>query len=719
MKKEKNFDFLRRFAEIHHSGMRDEALFPAADETEITPQWQLVFPDDFTGVYRTAALDFQQYLLISMGLSLTISLCQPENCSGKIVFRIDPTISCRHEVTIASDHVLVKAVSPKVVFRAAIYLEDLMNFRKAPFLKRKKIARNAKYRMRSVHSGAGIDDYPDWQLNAIAHAGFDTIEFFFKDFDLSSGGPRRINDIIARASDYGLSVMFYNLKSSFKHPDDADADAYFDSVYGELFRRYPGAVGLTLCGESQEFPSKDSRSSGKRFSESVVDGIPDNRPSVGFFPCRDYPAYIAKIRDAVHRVKPEAEIIVNTYNWGYLKPEMRREFLDHFPKNVTLQTTYDIFKEFQRDGLQFSVMDYSIFAAEPGQYFETEIRMAHERNIPVRVTSNLAGATWDLGVAPYVPAPYRWMRRMEVLDEARDKYGVDSHYENHHYGWFPNVVTELSKWNNALPQEFSPQEVLELTTSRDFGAAAAPEIMKVWRLWSDAMGHCPTSNEDQYGPWRVGPAYPFVFHPYITRTMRSREFLFPTSPYAERGGIICETFYQPFENRNQSPGILRYRSDMPELEKMLTLWEQGLAILDAAMRLVPQEKTDAAERFRSLGVFFRNSIVTVIHCKQWYMENVKLLNAGDKEEIDDCLTVLEKIAHDEIDNARNTIPAVENDSRLGWEGSMEYACDRWHLEWKIRQVESTLRYMEDYRVMNALFCDGRPAEKSEFCDRRP
>ena len=81
MRKEKNFDFLRRFAEIHHTGMREKGLLPHYGETEITAQWQLVFPDEFSGVYRTAALDFQEYLLISMGLSLTISFEMPENFS--------------------------------------------------------------------------------------------------------------------------------------------------------------------------------------------------------------------------------------------------------------------------------------------------------------------------------------------------------------------------------------------------------------------------------------------------------------------------------------------------------------------------------------------------------------------------------------------------------------------------------------------------------------
>ena len=697
---EKNYDFLRRFAEIHTAHLRDGALKACDDEVVLNGDWIIVAPEEFKGVYRTAVLDFQLYMLTSMEESLRIAF--EETHSPAIRLAVDSTLSCEQHIIIKDKRIDVVGRSAKDVFRAVVYLEDLMSLRQAPFLKIKSMSRNAKYRMRSVHSGAGIDDYPDWQLNAIAHAGFDTIELFFKDFELASGGPRRINNLIERASDYGLGVMFYNLKSSFKHPDDADADAFFDSIYGELFRRYPNAVGLTLCGESQEFPSKDPRSSGKRWSENNVDGIPENRPSVGFFPCSDYPAYISKIRDVVHRVKPEAEIIVNTYNWGYLPPEERREFLEHFPRGVTLQVTYDIFKEFQLDGLQFSVMDYSIFADEPGQYFLTEAEMAHGLKIPIRVTSNLAGATWDLGCVHYIPAPYRWIKRMKRLDEALEKWGVASHYENHHYGWFPNPIADLSKWNAMSPEEFAPEKLLEQITARDYGFDAAPSIMKVWRLWSDAMGHAPTSNEDQYGPWRVGPAYPFIFHPYITRTMRSRELRFPTSPYAERGYQIVETFYQPFENLNQSPGILRFHTDLKELDKMLKLWQEGVDIVSSVLDNVPANKRDNAHRLHSLGVFMLNSIKTVIHCKQWYLLNIELLHSQSKQEIIACLDKLMAIAEAEVDNAKDTIPAVENDSRLGWEGSMEYVCDRWHLEWKVRQMQSTMQFIRDYREMTKL-----------------
>jgi hypothetical protein len=32
-----------------------------------------------------------------------------------------------------------------------------------------------------------------------------------------------------------------------------------------------------------------------------------------------------------------------------------------------------------------------------------------------------------------------------------------------------------------------------------------------------------------------------------------------------------------------------------------------------------------------------------------------------------------------------------------WEPSMEYVCDRWHLNWKQRQLDGALREIEAYR----------------------
>ena len=61
----------------------------------------------------------------------------------------------------------------------------------------------------------------------------------------------------------------------------------------------------------------------------------------------------------------------------------------------------------------------------------------------------------------------------------------------------------------------------------------------------------------------------------------------------------------------------------------------------------------------------------------------------------ELLTLARRVAAEECDNARRAIPAVEYDSRLGWEASMEYMCDREHLEWKIDCTNKAVDELEE------------------------
>ena len=700
---ERNYDFKKRMREIHRPERRDFQAVPAANEVEITGDWQLALNPGFALGGKKALFDFQQYLQISMKLSLRIAGAADPICP-RIVLRQQALASARGSfmLDVKADEIILSTVDLQGLWSGIVYLEDTMNLREAPFLPLGSQEHKPLIKVRRTHSGCGNDDFPDWQLCAIAHAGFNTIDVFVKDFDKTTRGYCDINDLIERAAEYGLDTFIYNYMTTYKHPEDPDAEQFFDSVYGELFRRYPAAVGIGLCGESLEFPSKDPATTGKRWRDSVVDGIPDTRPSPGWWPCEDYPAYIDGIRRAIRKVKPDAEIILNTYNWGYVPAEQRRKFLAALPKDIIIQVTYEIFKEHRIEGLSCPIMDYTILATEPGEYFTSECTMAHELGLELCSTTNTIGSTWDFGAAPYVPTPYRWIKRFKHLNQALENWGLTRHYETHHYGWWPNMVIDLRKANSLAPREEDLEAYLEKVAIRDYGKTAAPQILSAWRYWSEAMDFYVASNEDQYGPWRVGSAYPLIFQPNITRTMSSKEIQFPTAPQANNGHRIVKTLYQPYENVNQSPGPLRYPKEIKQLEKMLKLWEQGLQIVRSALALMPERKRLEGERQAALGEFILHSIRTTIHVKQWWLLNTRLLASGQKEEMLDILEQLRKLAADEIQNARETIPAVELDSRLGWEPSMEYVCDKWHLEWKIRQVNSALREIADYQKMLEL-----------------
>ena len=49
-----------------------------------------------------------------------------------------------------------------------------------------------------------------------------------------------------------------------------------------------------------------------------------------------------------------------------------------------------------------------------------------------------------------------------------------------------------------------------------------------------------------------------------------------------------------------------------------------------------------------------------------------------------------EIIKDEIENAKATIPLVEENSRLGYNSEYGYSCDKEHLLWKIEMAERTI-----------------------------
>lgn len=713
---EENYDFLKRMRVIHKPNRRDISLTRASDEVEIDNSWKIVIDFNAPDLVRHAASDFQDYLLVSMNVSVPV-------CPQKKIIRTAKTILLTHLKDYSDQNIerpvkrggfaldvspdlgiLILGAEERGVFYGSIHLEYVMNLREAPLLKQERYVREPLLRMRSVHSGSGIDDYPDWQLNAIVHAGFTAIDLFTKGPNTTTKGYCNINDVIERASHYGLDVVMYSYLSSYKHPDDPDAEEFFDSVYGNIFRCHPGFAAIHLVGESMEFPSKDQHTTGKRWDACVVDGIQDPRPSPGWYPCCDFPAYLKCIADAVHKVKPEAEVIINTYNWDWVPTEERKKFLAKLPKGITLQVTYDILYEQKerRNGLSCPLMDYSISADQPGDYFTSEVKAANEVGIQnIRVTSNLAGTTWDFGTAPYVPVPFRWMTRMNVLKEYLLKYHVNSFYDSHHYGWWPNPCNDMAKELFSSHGETDMESLLKKVAVRDYGQTAGPGILKVWRIWSDSMDHYVGTNEDQYGPWRTGPAYPFLFQPNMSRTMTEKKLVFPTAPYAHFGADIIKT-YMPYENENQSPAPLRYPVEIRELTKMLSMWEEGLTLLEKVRLEIPIQKSLNGDLLYALGKFIRNSIKTTLNMKNWWILNMKLQIPAERESMLNLLNHLESLAYEEIANAEDTIEVVRIDSRIGWEPSMEYVCDEWHLNWKIRQMKSMLTEVASYRKMIKL-----------------
>jgi len=692
---ERNYEFRKRLLEVHKTDIRDYDILPQENEIEVNEEWEIVVYKESDRVILTAAKDLQDYFFTSMGLSLRLVRTddirgEAEKGFKKIVYitkgsvpelgeALDTPRSYR--LIADEDRIILCGHDERGAAQASYYLEDLMNMKRAPIVKKRDEIRKPLFSPRMIHSGYGLDNFPDSHLNAIAHAGMDAILVFVKGVDTTPHGYQDFNELIYRAAAYGIDVYAYSYLKSLKHPEDKDAEEYYEKTYGRVFEKCPGFKGIVMVGESVEFPSKDPNTTGRLRLDKPEDGLPSGKPSPGWWPCIDYPQWLNLIKKIIRRHKEDADIVFWTYNWGYVDKEHRVELIRNLPTDITLLVTFEMFEQIQTDNVTSTCVDYTLFFEGPGKYFISEAEAAHERGIKLYTMCNTGGLTWDIGVIPYEPAPYQWMRRYEGLHIAREKWGLSGLMESHHFGWWPSFISELAKWSYWSPSP-SGEEVLRMIAERDFGKEHIETVIEAWKAWSEGIRNYISTNEDQYGPFRIGPSYPLVL---------SGNVEIPTVPYAMFGGnTICNPVYQPRINGRSSLPQFRLPVELGRLNKMRECFRKGTELLEGIYDSLSDKRKQNAFYMINLGKFIVNCVTTAINVKQWYTLKTKLLTETDESKIIEYVDKLIEIGEDEIKNAEATIPLVQADSRLGWEPSMEYMTDEYHLRWKIKQVKQTI-----------------------------
>jgi hypothetical protein len=679
---ERNFQFRQRLNIVHRPDRRDPQVQPGSDEVAVSDGWRIAIGPGASEYVRGVAQDLQDYLFTSMGVSvLLVRDAADEGPTIRLTSRGErPDLGAgletarSYRLQVAPGSIVICGRDERGIGQGCYYLEDLMNLREAPFVAARDEVRAPVFSPRMVHSGWGIDQFPDPHLNAIAHAGMDAILVFVKGPDRTTTGYLDINNLIDRAALFGIDVYLYSYLTSEMHPADPGAAEYYESTYGELMRSCPGARGIVFVGESCEFPSKDPRTTGKLRLDPTLDRTKDKRPSPGWWPCTDYPEWLDLLKGILRRYNPDLDIVFWTYNWGWAPEEDRLALIRSLPTDISLQATFEMFENIEKNGIVTRCVDYTASFEGPGVYFRTEAQAAHERGIPLYTMSNTAGLSWDIGVIPYEPIPFQWARRYDALLRAHREWGLVGLMESHHYGWWPSVVSELAKWAYWEPAT-DIEQMAGRIACREFGSEGGPLAVEAWRDWSEAFRDYVPTNEDQYGPFRVGPSYPLLF------VEEPEEF--PSAPYAHFGNRILKTRYQPHRPEDVD-------AEIELLERMAGRWEEGLGKLEQAVALAPEAKRPEALRMVGLGRFIRCCVRTTVNTKRWWKLKTALLAAtrsGDAEGIAQEMT---RLGEAEVANAQSAIPLVEEDSRLGWEPSMEYMTDRAHLEWKIAQLRRVL-----------------------------
>ena len=675
---EQHYDFRKRIDAVHTPGLRDPAAMKAADEISLADGVTLTLPAERYDILQNVVRDFKDYLKVSMGVVESEKEKGERRMCGEIQVSIEKGVGERtSRIEVGDGGVKIVAGDSRAAAQAFFHLEDLMNLRRGPFLKKGVETRRQRYSPRMSHSGYSLDRFPDAYLAQMAHYGIDAALVFVRDIDRGKAkGKTGIADIIRRAKAWGIDTYLYSYIAAYAHPDDPKAKEVFERTYGRVAAAYPEAKGIVFVGESCQFPSKDPRVWGH---EEGLDGVKrpagETRPAAGWFPCKDYPDWLKAVKAAIDAKSPGMEIVFWTYNWGKQPKVPRLELIDALPKDVTLMATFEMFENYQkRNGFHARTEDYSLSFEGPGQYFVSEAEEAKKVGLKLYSMANTGGSTWDFGMTPYEPFPFQWKRRWDAVNASQAKWGLSGLMENHHYGWTPSFISELAK-EAYTEGGLAFDEHLRKIAARDFGAANADAAVAVWREWSDAIRDQTTGAINQYTFLRIGPAYPFAFG---GAPLDDRDFPYPENA-AEVSGMFVMNYpvwdgpgdLQGFTDRDDELGL-----EIELLDSAATAYLRGAERFRAMAEGLRGFQRERAVRMADLGEYMGRTLVTGKHVK----EGCRVMRAGgDKAK-------LREIAVREYANTLAARELLVRDSGLGWEPTMDYQGSFEQIDWKLRQM---------------------------------
>ena len=671
MKTESNYDFLKRLVQVHKTGIVDSSLSPEKDELRLQNAVSVFLPKDADEMLLTSAKDMVDYFFTTMELEAFITRDENRAQNGNSVIlrsRSEEDFGKRGYRITVDKNVTVEGKDSRGIAQGLYYIEDLMNLRRAPFLKKGVFTGSLMFEPRCVMSGYGIGEYPDGYLSLLAHHGFTGLMLWIKGVNESQKGFQNFMDLAQRSSKYGFDIYVESYTAHEVYPEGEEAQKFYDDLYGKLFKECPFIKGLIIVGEAVKFPSRD----------------PDLRPgeNPGWYPCCDWPLLLKMIRTAVDKVKPGVEIILSSYNWGYRPKELRQKLIATLPKDVILNCGWEMFEKYDLDGVEEMCCDYSLRVVKPGYYFLTEAEQATKSGIRLDTIANTGGKTWDFGAIPYTPAPYRWAERFEELRKAHDNNNLISLMDSIHYGVYPSMISEIAKWAFREPR-VDLEEYIPKIISLYFGKGDLDIKVQAMRHWSEALANMVPTDEDQYGALRIGPSHPLY---------AGRKPYDPPSPPQDKfamhrltRGFYCNVYHYI---GNGVPGDERIHKEIASYEYVNDRLMMGIELLEKC-----KDQSDELKRLINMGRFMHKTIVTVLNTKRFFLLDQERKNTTDAKVRSEIVLKMIELLKSERDNAESTIPLVEFDSVLGFEPSMEYTGDKKRILWKLNQVNNEIEML--------------------------
>ena len=355
--------------------------------------------------------------------------------------------------------------------------------------------------------------------------------------------------------------------------------------------------------------------------------------------CKDkpYEYFIKKVNESIVRgVKGgSSDAEVWFYDVGWEVEGTDRKVIGMLPKEGSLLLWSEKYLPFKQDGKDHKVTEYSISHPGPAKRALDMWEMAKKASLGC-VAKLQVSCSWEISAVPYLPA-------MDLVAEHAYNLAqspVDSVMLSWSLGGYPSP-------NLALFGEFrrgdSKDAVLDRMAEKLYGKNAAAAVRRAWSAYSKAFAEYPIEWQTvYYSPVQMGPANLLYF---------------------EKSGwnaTMVNTPYDDFErwtagySSNREGWIEQMRRVADGFAKGDELWREAVA---AAQGSFKSEAERDAVVFRAASLHFRTCVDQA--------EFILARNRGDK-------AAMKAAATRELATAKEFLPLVRSDSRLGYEASNRY-----------------------------------------------
>lgn len=522
-----------------------------------------------------------------------------------------------------------------------------------------------------------LDPYPDGYLARLAWLGVNsvwlqgvlhTLAPWDLHPELSEGYEVRLanlNHLVERAGRYGIGVYLYlnepramPLAFFEQHPDwqgvvegeyaalctsvPAIQDFIRDSV-SFVFQKVPHLAGVFTISMSENLSNCWSHGGGAACPRCAARTPADVVAEVN-----------RVVAEGVHRVRPQARVIVWDWGWG---EDWALQAISKLPPGVSLMSVSEWSLPIVRGSVASTVGEYSLSAVGPGPRALRHWAAARQAGLHplAKVQVNVS---WELSAVPYLPCLDLIAEHFHRLAQTE----VEGLMLSWTLGGYPSPNLEVAAQFYSK-SEMTPAASLAAVAERRYGPDLAPVVQRAWTACSRAFQEFPYHGGVVYqAPLQVGPA--------------NLLFEAPTGFKATMVGF-------PYDDLDGWRAIYPPEVFIGQMEKVVTGWGEAWQILQAASPPPDHPQQAAFEDLRRVTEAAYWHFRSVAQQSRFVLLRQQLAETTVPTERAELLTSLEALLNDEIAAARRLFHLAAADSRIGFEATNHYFYTRLDLAEKI------------------------------------